>query len=159
MTYFRYFVLSAAVALLHICNIKCVESERCHAQRNQTTWYVIAIYSACYNKTNNITENHKLARALDKTVEHLWNLREIGFLGLWTLDNIKRKYLSIDVCNDFDRLPKLIESFNLDGYYHHDVWSRKSNATISLSSIIAIYAEGSDFMMDYLETSFSNDVR
>ena len=68
-------------------------------------------------------------------------------------------YISFDVCYDFNRLPKIIESIYLDNSFHYESWSNKQKKSYSISNIIAIYAEVPPEMMNYLDASFSGDIR
>ena len=83
-------------------------SQQCDYDLNHT-WYVIGIYSACYNQTNR-TKQNVLAENLDKTVKNMW-AGEGTIEALDEEDKIPVTYRSVDVCNDFNQLPKLIESF------------------------------------------------
>ncbi|XP_066927358.1 uncharacterized protein [Clytia hemisphaerica] len=117
---------------------------------DQYQWYVIGIYSACYNETNR-TELHHLAEALDKSIKFMWEH------GIY--DRLNYKYISIDVCDDFNNLPKIVESIYLNESLYYLTWSEKLNKSYSLSSVIAIYAEGPAEMMNYLDASFHDDIR
>ena len=75
------------------------------------------------------------------------------------IENANKKYVSVDICNDFQRLPEIVESIYLDNEYHYETWSKKFNKTMVLSNVIAIYAEVPPEMMNYLKASFANDVR
>ncbi|XP_066933265.1 uncharacterized protein [Clytia hemisphaerica] len=119
---------------------------------DQYQLYVIGIYSACYNETNR-TQLHHLAEALDKSIKFMWEYE--SFLTF----PYNYKYISIDVCDDFNILPKIVESIYLNESLHYNTWSEKLNKSYSLSSVIAIYAEGPAEMMNYLDASFHDDIR
>eukprot|EP00111_Clytia_hemisphaerica_P014795 TCONS_00043620-protein len=108
---------------------------------DQYQWYVIGIYSACYNETNR-TELHHLSEALDKSIKFMWEYD--SFLT----SHYNYKYISIDVCDDFNNLSKIVESIYLNESLHYNTRSEKLNKSYSLSSVIAIYAEGPAEMMN-----------
>ena len=120
-------------------------------------WNIIGVYSACYNETNR-TELNYLAEALDKTVKYIWGEKAKGsFLYFKKPTNLS--YLSFDVCNNFTKLPAIVESIKLNKSLHYKTWSKKSKNIVHLSKVVAIYAEGPPEMMDYLEASFHGDIR
>ena len=148
------------IALILIQNIHNTElsSNQCDYPRNHT-WYVIGIYSACYH-SNNRSELNLLAEKLDRTVEIMWSHGgAIRSMGIVYKQQINTTYLSFDICYNYSRLKRLIESIQLDEMYHYKAWSRKSNQTIHVSNVIAIYAEVPITMMNYLENSFPGDIR
>ena len=138
------------VILNLILYIHQVESDRCGDIGNNTR-YVIGVYSACYGQANR-TELNLLAEDLDTTVDYMWNIKVKD-------TKMNLKYISIDICMDFHRLPKLVESIYLDEEYHYETWSQKWNKTILVSTVVAIYAEVPTDMMDFLEASFVDDYR
>ena len=131
---------------------------QCGGNPTDHTWYVIGIYSACYHN-NNRSELNILAEKLDKTADFMWRQRSPENKVLRHLKPISTTYLSFDVCKNYSRLQRLIQSIQLDEQYHYKTWSRRSNRTIYVSNVIAIYAEVPSKMMSYLESSFPNDVR
>ena len=68
-------------------------------------------------------------------------------------------YNSIDVCYNFNRFLQIVESIYLDRGFNYDAKSKKSNMTLSISKVIAIYAEGPPEMMKYLDNIFHGDIR
>ena len=144
------------ISLFYTFALKTSLQFQCDYEKDQN-WYVLGVYSACYNETNRTEVNH-LAEALDKTVKYLWEVTAKE--DIYSNDKpINFSYISIDVCNDFKRLPKIFESIYLDDRFHYNTWSAKSKNKIYLSKILAIYAEGPPEMMNYLTTSFDGDVR
>ena len=130
----------------------------CHRSKDHT-WYVLGIYSACYGQASR-TKLNLLAEDLDKAVRYVWNLRATKpELFPAYFRPIKVKYVSLDVCGDFHKLPEIIESIHLDEEYHYATWSRKSLKPIYLSRVVAIYAEVPTEMMNYLESSFPDNAR
>ena len=118
-------------------------------QAVEQKWHIIGIYSAYYNQTNRTEFNH-LAEDLDKTVHLMWQLRKRR--------RFNATYISIDVCNDFNRLPKIVESVYLDEKYHYSSWSGYHNTTFHLSTVFAIYVEVPTEMMSFLKASFYGDL-
>ena len=129
---------------------------QCHYDEDQK-WHVIGIYSACYDQ-NNRTEQNKRAEDMDKTVRYMYERRAHGLL-MYDTGPFNATYISIDVCNDFHRLPQIIESIYLNEEYYYQAWSRERNKIYNLPTISAIYAEVPPDMMNYLTTSFVGDIR
>ena len=98
-------------------------SQDCNYEKDHK-WHVIGIYSACYNNSKR-TELNRLAQDLDVTLKYLWNRTDV------VLNNFELPvvYHSIDVCDDFNQLPKLVESINLDKIFYYNTWSQQSNKT------------------------------
>ena len=119
----------------------------------QHKWYVLGIYSACYDKANR-SELNILAEDLDKTVKYMWELKATSLHY-----PITTTYISLDVCEDFNQLPKIVEAIYLNETFHFKTWSQESKKTDSFSSIIAIYAEVPTEMMNYLTASFDDNAR
>ena len=158
MAYFKYCMLLCSMSVCFY-----VKSDKC----NRPKWHVIGIYSACYNQTNRTELNH-LAEDLDKTVEYLWKQRTHRKFTLYMKPIVCSKkgfgfinvtYISMDICNDFNRLPEIVESIYLEKIFHYESWSDKRNRSYSLSTVIAIYADVPSEMMSYLEASFQGDIR
>ena len=74
------------------------------------------------------------------------------------IDNFKFDYVSIDVYDDFNQLPRLVESFYLSETYHYQSWSEKSNKTYTMPTIVSVYAEVHTEMMKFLEASLPKDI-
>ena len=113
-------------------------------------WHVVGIYSACYNETNR-SEFNRLAGDLDRTIEHMWvHLDHLHWSRGAT-------YVSIDVCNDFDRLTQIVEAIYLDTKYNFEGRRHGNLTSLTLSNIAAIYAEVPSEIMNFLKASFFND--
>ena len=101
---------------------------------------------------------NELAEKLDGTVQQMWEMRAQGLYE--DIDQLSATYVSIDVCHDLERLPKIVESIYLDRKFHYQKsWSHKRNKTFSSSKIIKIYSEGPPEMINYLTASFQEDIR
>ena len=117
-----------------------VKSYKCKRPKSNDIWHVVGIYSACYNQTNRTELNH-LAEDLDKTVEYMWKQRTHRKFGSYPKTFYSRKkgfinvtYISIDICNDFNRLPKIVEFIYLDWAFHYESWSNWRNKSYTLTS-------------------------
>ena len=153
--------LKRIAVLVIIFKICAVDNELTECDYNKShKWQVVGIYSACYNQSNRSKLN-RLAENLDKTVEYMWEKRATDLFkrsGDYSF-KINVTYISIDVCTDFNRFSKTIESIYLDRRFNYDAISKRSNTTLSVSRIIAIYAEGPPEMMTFLDMAFYGDVR
>ena len=120
-------------------------------------WYVFGIYSACYNRTNR-TELNRLAEDLDQTVGYMWRLKATDFYDKENTRNkirINVTYISVDVCNDFQRVVEIVDKIQLDKEYYYATWSRRTRKFIHMSSVLRIYAELPTPMMGFLQAPFS----
>ena len=154
MSRWNYFIILLTITYLYN-TVENSDPLQCHYEQNQT-WHVLGIYSACYNQPNR-TKINKLAEDLDMTVKHMWKLK-LKKPDIYK-GHLNVKYISIDVCNNSGRLPQIVESIYLNETFNYKTWSKKSNKTISLSSILAIYAEETSEMMNYLKASFYGDIK
>ena len=157
LIYLKYLIIAFSTTFYYALksqNVKC-NLEKSHK------WHVIGIYSACYNQANRTELNH-LAEDLDNAMDYMWKQRahtRFGYSKSYKKGFINVTYISVDICNDFSRLPRSIESIYLNETYYYQSWSKRLNKTYNLPNIIAIYAEGPPEMMDYLEASFHGDIR
>ena len=129
--------------------------------RSDQKWHVFGIYSACYNNTNR-TKLNGLAEDLDQIVGYMWKLKATDFYDEED-DFIKRRlnvtYVSVDVCNNFERVVEIVDMIHLDREYHYATWFWKTRQVIHMSSVLAIYAELPTKMMEFLRDSFVGDIR
>ena len=93
------FITFLISALYFYTTVKEAKTQRCQYEQNQT-WHVLGIYSACYNQSNR-TKINRLAEDLDEIVSYMWQFR----INDENEGHLNVKYISIDVCNNFSRLP------------------------------------------------------